>query len=571
MEGEEVGLQTVFLDFIQMSVYNLLMTASRQSGTADLEMREFFLEVFEGDREEFRKLVGSTLPAGVGAVCVVAIGLVPDLPIFDAVVEAVSPALVVVTYDMFADACPFEVILGRIGAVLVAVLDRGTEAVEGLCSHLDHIQYGSVGRTENVGRGIVLVGIEILEDSVYVNGVLAAVARVEGGVVVSRIGYLCRGVGGEAGDSADSRARRAVVDGVHRLYVAAYIAEINRKCFHMLNLSVRVSCFLFVFELSLGDLDMLRRLVMNVHPIGVDTLPSGLHHTHKSFGGDVLCAVICEKLEVVFSRPYASRGDLIVAVLVEHLEGIHADSIFFVKALVCGGESPRIVPVALDNVFRHLFEEKLGVVPGVVRPDPGASSALFYAVKEEIEVVPPKVAVSYDGILESLLIAVVLLVHTEMEIFRLEELADLCDKVLADLIIYGGGEHTGIVLQPDVVASREVELGNELEAHALQLVYLCQHLIVIPRALNSDLGMGLVAHSLANVDDKSIDACVLKLLHMSIPAFTVKEENGGGTGSGAMLSACGVALLVPHIGAEMDEISPHKILVFSHDLIPVLC
>jgi hypothetical protein len=157
-----------------------------------------------------------------------------------------------------------------------------------------------------------------------------------------------------------------------------------------------------------------------------------------------------------------------------------------------------------------------------------------------------------------------------MEVARLENITYLLDKILAHLIIYRSGEHTRIILEPDIVTSREVQLRNQLKAHTLELVYLFLHSFAIPRALNRYFGMGLIAECLSHVDYKGIDAREAKIFHMSVPAFSVKKEYGGGARGRAMLSSAGISLFIPHVRSEMDKICPHKVFVISHFYVPFL-
>ena len=104
-----------------------------------------------------------------------AIGLVPYLPILNIIFESVSPALCIVADYMLADTRPFYKILWRIGSVLIAVLNRCTEAVKNLCSRFERISDIFIGWSENVIFGIIFIGIKILKNSMHVYGMLAAV------------------------------------------------------------------------------------------------------------------------------------------------------------------------------------------------------------------------------------------------------------------------------------------------------------------------------------------------------------------------------------------------------------
>jgi hypothetical protein len=84
--------------------------------------------------------------------------------------QAVSPTLVVVADDMFANFCPLLEIGRRNCAVLFdLVLDGLTETEKRLRAGIQTAEDRLVGASEIVGRGIVYVGVEIAENIRYIN------------------------------------------------------------------------------------------------------------------------------------------------------------------------------------------------------------------------------------------------------------------------------------------------------------------------------------------------------------------------------------------------------------------
>ena len=72
-----------------------------------------------------------SVPHLVFGIIAAVIRLVPDFPILDIVFKSVCPALIIVLYDMLADARPLRIVLRRkdaIGLDIVVILDGFTKA-----------------------------------------------------------------------------------------------------------------------------------------------------------------------------------------------------------------------------------------------------------------------------------------------------------------------------------------------------------------------------------------------------------------------------------------------------------
>ena len=200
--------------------------------SADLQMGEFRLQIFGGNVVQLKELLLGSLPAGIVLDLGLVIGLVPDLPVVQLHVIAVCPSLVIVQDDMLADPRPLCGILGRIDVVRldrVIVLDGGTQTVKGLDPLLGHSRKEGVGKGEIIGRGIVLVRIEVAE---YVGNIdIASTAVGSSRIVQTGIGHRCLC---QAIQSPVKVVRGAlyVVDGVHTLDASERRFKINGNAIH---------------------------------------------------------------------------------------------------------------------------------------------------------------------------------------------------------------------------------------------------------------------------------------------------------------------------------------------------
>ena len=142
---------------------------------------------------------------------------------------------------------PFLEIARRERAVFLRfVLDLAAEAVEWLGSGELYCIHIFVGQVEVVRRGVVRVGVEVAEDQVNVDRMLAAVARTERRVMRTCERYIRGGIGIEVARILSARALidRSVVDCVHWLDFTGNVVIVYIK-FHC--------CFVLSFELGILD------------------------------------------------------------------------------------------------------------------------------------------------------------------------------------------------------------------------------------------------------------------------------------------------------------------------------
>ena len=95
---------------------------------------------------------------------------------------------------MLADSRPFCEILGNPCTEFVAVLNGRTESVENLCTCRKCCRYVLVCRLKDIVFGICFIRIEVLENSVYINGMLSAVSAVKSRIVSSCVRNPCSSV-----------------------------------------------------------------------------------------------------------------------------------------------------------------------------------------------------------------------------------------------------------------------------------------------------------------------------------------------------------------------------------------
>ena len=223
-----------------------MLVIAAERGTAYHQVRETFLQMLCRDRIKVVELSCRTAPCEL-VVRVVGreVGLVPYFPVTHAKVSAVSPALVDVRDDMLTDDRPFLEIARRERAVFLRLmLDLAAETVEWLGSgELDRLHI-LVGQVEVVRRGVVRVGVEVAEDQVNVDRMLAAVARTERRVMRPCKRDIRGGVGVEIARvlTAGAFVDRSVVDCVHGLYLAGCVVVVYVEfhyCF-VLSLSLEI-------------------------------------------------------------------------------------------------------------------------------------------------------------------------------------------------------------------------------------------------------------------------------------------------------------------------------------------
>ena len=124
----------------------------------------------------------------------------------------------------------------------------------------------------------------------------------------------------------------------------------------------------------------------------------------------------CDGLvDVALDRPAGRSGDLVIAVPVKDLIALDA-ALLPILAVVLEGA---VIPVGLQDGFRHIGKEFLAVIPHIVRPDPRSCAVLFALFAKEVEIVPPKLLVTDDDHFIMLLVSFVFLVTANMEKSRI--------------------------------------------------------------------------------------------------------------------------------------------------------
>jgi hypothetical protein len=110
-----------------------------------------------------------------------------------------------------------------------------------------------------------------------------------------------------------------------------------------------------------------------------------------------------------------------------------------------------------------------------------------------------------------------LLVKTNVEEPSIKELTDLIDKIATHFVIFRSREHTRVFSQPQIVSSGKIKLGYNLKSESIQSVKLTSHLILGEGALHRYLGVRIVDHSIAEIDDDSIAATGNERIDVFVP------------------------------------------------------
>ena len=137
-------------------------------------MRELRLQVFLRRSVEVEILLECAAPHGVRFRRLLAVRLVPYLPVVDLPLESVRPAFGVVAHDPFAYLRPLEVVLRREylarSEINDIVFDRHPKTEVRCNSVCDQCMQQVVGECERVRRGILWISVEVLEEiwNVYV-------------------------------------------------------------------------------------------------------------------------------------------------------------------------------------------------------------------------------------------------------------------------------------------------------------------------------------------------------------------------------------------------------------------
>ena len=200
------------------------------------------------------ELLGSTSPHLVFLKSRVAVGLIPNFPVFDSVVEAVCPALVVVADYVLTNARPLCRVLWGIdviGLYMRLILNSNTEAENRLYVVRIHLLYKLVCKREIIGRRVFNVGIKISENIGNINKTIASERSVN--VVETRIRYFCVSKMSHVREIEfkETTCKGRLSNCMHRLYFAELFACVDLNCSHLFYLFF-VFCF---FKIPKGEPD----------------------------------------------------------------------------------------------------------------------------------------------------------------------------------------------------------------------------------------------------------------------------------------------------------------------------
>ena len=94
-----------------------------------------------------------------------------------------------------------------------------------------------------------------------------------------------------------------------------------------------------------------------------------------------------------------------------------------------------------------------------------------------------------------------------MEETRLvKHLAHVLDHIGAHPIVFGRGNHAAVVLQPEIVAGGEIQLGDRLKSQTPQAIKLLSQLFGAPRALHRQFGMAWIKHLFGKIHQQKVAA-----------------------------------------------------------------
>ena len=125
--------------------------------------------------------------AFVFTVVGVKIGFVPDFPVFDIQIKAVSPTVIIMTNNMLANYSPFFKILGRYGAVFFYLVFYGlTQSEKGLGPGVKAYKNRFVCAGKIIGIRIFRISVKIWKYGCNIMGIRTAVyCTAQIGIMVS--------------------------------------------------------------------------------------------------------------------------------------------------------------------------------------------------------------------------------------------------------------------------------------------------------------------------------------------------------------------------------------------------
>ena len=174
---------------------------------------------------------------------------------------------------------------------------------------------------------------------------------------------------------------------------------------------------------------------------------------------------------------------------------------------------------------------------------------------------PPQLALAADGEQMPALVAGRLLVVAEVEEARMvEDLHRVLDQVLAHLVVLFRRDHPVVVLEPGVVARREVHLRDHLEPHAAQAGQLGAQTLHAPAALHRQLGMARIDDDLREVDHDLVAAGRGERVGKAPPRLLVEPHVIRAAARQPLLAQRGVLPLerhvLPRVDAEVRQVRP---------------
>ena len=120
--------------------------------------------------------------------------------------------------------------------------------------------------------------------------------------------------------------------------------------------------------------------------------PRRHHKTLQPLWRTDLAAILHRACKVCITCPIGATRNLIEPRLVEFLVCLNKRrSLATVRLKPCNIKVVAIVPVALQNAFRHTLVELVGMIPYVITPNPWTHPRLLRLLHEPQEIMPPQI------------------------------------------------------------------------------------------------------------------------------------------------------------------------------------
>ena len=220
-----------------------------------------------------------------------------------------------------------------------------------------------------------------------------------------------------------------------------------------------------------------------------------------------------------------------------------------------------VVPVGLQDASRHALQELVLVAPDVVAPNPWTTPRPFCHLDKPEKIVPPQFPLPTDGKKMPALKARILFVVSKVKEARtVENLNDVLYQIFADLIVLSGGNHPVVLLEPRVVASREVHLRNHLKPQTAQPRNLRPKPVDAPATLDGKFRMTRIDEYFGEIDDYLVASRLDERIRQPTPRRFVKAHMICATASQPLFRQGGILRfkrnVLPGIDAEMCQIRP---------------